>query len=238
MSKANYNIKEETEMEELLKAFFKANKEPFNCEATFQFNLAMFIKENCKNVDKIVFEENIYGHNDKARCDLVVYLTDNHKVFIELKYVINGIYKTNGKEREIETTSGGARKSFVSDFRRLKAITEKNSTKYCIFISNKDAVLKTGRDSTYRCQKYFNEKFRFDYIENKQNEGYEHCHIIDKLWRFDNNRACEQTAKCLLVNVNKTPIEINDDYKCERCNHRLVPQKDGKEKICEYIIND
>ena len=47
-------------MDELLEEFFNRYDEPFNCEATFQFNLAMFIKEKCNNVDKIVFEENIY----------------------------------------------------------------------------------------------------------------------------------------------------------------------------------
>ena len=127
---------------ENIKDFFN-KREIFDCEFSFQFELAWWLK-NSKNkeIEKIKFEDkkcyeghlsNIKEHRT-PRCDLVIYEKNGQKTLIELKYI---------RQNETTTTSVSARKSFVKDFSRLKKCVNetKNSCGYCIFLTNWDTIL-------------------------------------------------------------------------------------------------
>ena len=127
-----------------LKLFFDEYKEPFNCEMTFQFYLALFLQSNLRkkfgeNVE-IEFESNIYKDKN-CRCDIVVKTPDNNVTLIELKYVVEGT--------DSNKSSYGSRVSFMHDVQRLKDNINIDNVKhkYCIFISNKSGVLMPSEKS-------------------------------------------------------------------------------------------
>jgi len=123
-----------------IKNFFESS-EIFDCEFSFQFEFAWWLKNN-KNIKKIKFEDKkcYEGHlaNIKERrtprCDLVLFDENDNITLIELKYI---------RHNESATTSVEARKSFVKDFSRLKkSVAEtKNSCGYCIFLTNWKTIL-------------------------------------------------------------------------------------------------
>ena len=130
--------------------FFEEYKQPFNCEMTFQFYLALFIQKELQkigtNVD-IEFESNIY--NDKnCRCDIVITHADNSKSLIELKYVVEGT--------DSNKTSYGSRVSFMHDVQRLKdnVCIKQVKDRYCIFISNKSGVLIPSNKSKNEAKEF------------------------------------------------------------------------------------
>lgn len=111
---------------------FFDDREIFNCEFSFQFELAWWLKQDNSDI-KIIFEdkkcyENIAGNKEHRtpRCDLVIF-EGNYQTFLELKYV----------RSHTNTTSVGARKSFVKDFSRLKKIVKNTDNDgYCIFLTD------------------------------------------------------------------------------------------------------
>lgn len=214
-----------------LQEFFKCEDfkkcVPFNCEMTFQFYLAWFLKENLNNA-KVEFEKNVYQKSytledekvDKRRCDLYVeYIDKNNnkkKALLELKYVIEG----NDQNNEKDKTSCGARKSFMKDLYRLKndPFMKNYDEKYCIFVTNKSAVFKkpASIQNSKKSQLInFYELFSVDNIIDIQdgicvlNQNNKWWYPTN--WEIPNNKKKNKFYPyALIVNVDKDPI--NEKY--------------------------
>lgn len=198
---------------------FISKCEPFDCEFSFQFELAWWLREKA---DKILFEnkkcyDDAIGtkvENRKPRCDLV--LCDdkgNATTLIELKYVCHG---------DSSTTSVGARKSFVKDFSRLRECVNKdnNLDAYCIFLTNWKTIYNQQDEDGGNVLKEFKDKFT-----DKHEVQWVKCN-----WKKD----CEKESKdlkFLLVDIKnekyKNVMQYNEVIDC--LNKEKKNNKENKE---------
>lgn len=117
---------------------------PFDCEYDFQLSLAFEFKEKDKNL-KIGFEKYIYtpeiSTSTPKRCDITVRTQNGKNIFIELKYI--------NHDKKHQKSSYNSRISFIENIKRLKNDIynpqnefDKNSKKYCIFLTNKPVIFE------------------------------------------------------------------------------------------------
>lgn len=187
-------------------AEFLTKKEPFNCEFSFQFELAWWLKYN-KKISKLLFEDKkCYeqiglkeGHRT-PRCDLVLYDDNNNPTtLIELKYII----KKEGRP----TTSVEARKSFVKDFSRLRECVDKNNklNAYCIFLTDWDSI------------------FNKDFKQNENDVLKDFKNYFTKNWQdcFWNNGS---KIKILIANVKDRQYSKIMSYSevMQKYNHGVI----------------
>lgn len=188
------------------KEFIKKQEKPFNCEFTFQFALAWYLKEKCKDEgikcdvefeSKEAYTDDTMEGNRKSRCDLVFTLNDSKKIYIELKYIY---HSTKEKNKGTSTTSVGARKFFIKDLTRLKEKIDKpqkTDEKFCIFLTNWPICYEKQKGER---TKNINEVLKIFNDNYRDKSKWINCNIKE-----------EQNFKCLILNVNNEEPSMHYD---------------------------